>query len=166
MLDKNISELLKKRKMHSDLLEFAIVLAFIFLIISIYVPRAIWDEEEFYENESRFHMENMFDVQNFYKDRFMDGGDFNFVIVGDFKFEIIEPLIEKYIGSLPSLDRKDAFVDHGIRISQSKDYIEYIEEDSKKATVMRIYSKEFDYKYKEMHIVNPLNRLISLFLHN
>ena len=80
----------------------------------------------------------------------MDGGDFDFVIVGDFKFEIIEPLIEKYIGSLPSLDRKDAFVDHGIRISQSKDYIEYIEEDSKKATVMRIYSKEFDYKYKEM----------------
>ena len=66
MLDKNISDLLKKRKMHSDLLEFAIVLAFIFLIISIYVPRAIWDEEDFYEDESRFHMENMFDVQDFY----------------------------------------------------------------------------------------------------
>ena len=49
MSDKKISELLKKRKMHSDLLEFAIVLAFIFLIISIYVPRAIWDEEELYE---------------------------------------------------------------------------------------------------------------------
>ena len=66
MSDKNISELLKKRKMHSDLLEFAIVLAFIFLIISIYVPRAIWDEEELYETQSRFNMENMFDVQDFY----------------------------------------------------------------------------------------------------
>ena len=107
-------------------------------------PRTQYPTDKFYEQI------NLTDVQNFYKDRFMDGGDFNFVIVGDFKFEIIEPLIEKYIGSLPSLDRKDAFVDHGIRISQSKDYIEYIEEDSKKATVMRIYSKEFDYKYKEM----------------
>jgi len=66
MSEKNISELRKKRKMHSDLLEVAIVLAFIFLIISIYVPRAIWDEEEYFENQSRFHMENMYDVQNFY----------------------------------------------------------------------------------------------------
>ena len=63
---------------------------------------------------------------------------------------IFNPLIEKYIGSLPSLDRKAAFVDHGFSISQSKDYFEYIEEDSKKATVIRIYNKEFDYKYKEM----------------
>ncbi|MBC8344911.1 MAG: hypothetical protein ISR82_02275 [Candidatus Marinimicrobia bacterium] len=66
MSNKNISELTKKRKLHSDLLEVAIVLAFIFLIISIYVPRAIWDEEAYFENKSRFYMENMFDVQNFY----------------------------------------------------------------------------------------------------
>ena len=57
----------EKRKNLSDFLELGIVLAFIFLIISIYVPRAIWDEEESYEDKSQFHMENMYDVQNFYK---------------------------------------------------------------------------------------------------
>ena len=57
----------KKRKNLSDFLELGIVLAFIFLIISIYVPRAIWDEEESYEGKSQFYMENMYDVQNFYK---------------------------------------------------------------------------------------------------
>ena len=67
MSEKNQSELTKKRKLHSDLLELAIVFAFLFLIISIYVPRAIWDEEEKYTNQSQFHMENMFDVQSFYK---------------------------------------------------------------------------------------------------
>jgi hypothetical protein len=67
MFDKNNSDLTNKRKNYSDLLELAIVFGFLFLIISIYVPRAIWDEEEYFEDKSRFHMENMFDVQNFYK---------------------------------------------------------------------------------------------------
>ena len=57
----------EKRKNYSDLLELAIVAAFIFLIICIYVPRAIWDEEESFQGESHFFMENMYDVQNFYK---------------------------------------------------------------------------------------------------
>ena len=67
MSEKNRSELTKQRKMHSDILELVIVFAFLFLIISIYVPRAIWDEEEKFASQSQFHMENMFDVQNFYK---------------------------------------------------------------------------------------------------
>ena len=58
-LDKNNSDLTNKRKNYSDLLELAIVFGFLFLIISIYVPRAIWDEEEYFEDKSRFHMENM-----------------------------------------------------------------------------------------------------------
>jgi hypothetical protein len=57
----------EKRKTVSDFLELGMVLAFIFLIISIYVPRAIWDEEESYESKSQFYMENMYDVQSFYK---------------------------------------------------------------------------------------------------
>ena len=44
----------EKRKTVSDFLELGIVLAFIFLIISIYVPRAIWDEEESYEVKANF----------------------------------------------------------------------------------------------------------------
>ena len=67
-MNKNLNNLSNvKRKNLSDFLELGIVLAFIFLIISIYVPRAIWDEEESFENKSQFYMENMFDVQSFYK---------------------------------------------------------------------------------------------------
>ena len=67
MTENNQSEISEKRKKYSDLLELGIVVAFLFMIISIYVPRAIWDEEEFFEDRSRFYMENMYDVQNFYK---------------------------------------------------------------------------------------------------
>ena len=57
----------KNKKLFSDFLELGIVIAFLFMIVCIYVPRAIWDEEEFYHNKSHFNMENLFDAQNFYK---------------------------------------------------------------------------------------------------
>ena len=56
MTEHNQSEISEKRKKYSDLLELAIVIAFLFMIISIYVPRAIWDEEEFFEDKSRFYI--------------------------------------------------------------------------------------------------------------
>ena len=44
----------------------------------------------------------------FYKDRFADASDFTFVLVGSFDLPTIKPLVEQYLGSLPSLHRKEA----------------------------------------------------------
>ena len=44
----------------------------------------------------------------FYKDRFADASDFTFVFVGSFDLPTIKPLVERYLGSLPSLHRKEA----------------------------------------------------------
>ena len=51
----------------------------------------------------------------FYKDRFADASDFTFVIVGSFDLPTIKPLVERYLGSLPSLHRKETGRDVGIR---------------------------------------------------
>ena len=51
----------------SDLLELAMVLAFLFLIFVIYVPVFIWAEEHEYEKRSRFNMQNIYDVEVFYE---------------------------------------------------------------------------------------------------
>ena len=51
----------------SDLLELAMVLAFLFLIIVIYVPVAIWAEEREFERRSRFNMQNIYDIGMFYE---------------------------------------------------------------------------------------------------
>ncbi|HHG83205.1 MAG TPA: insulinase family protein, partial [Bacteroidetes bacterium] len=50
----------------------------------------------------------------FYLDRFMDVNDFTFVFVGNFEVQKIQPLIEQYIGGLPSSGRKEKWKDHGI----------------------------------------------------
>ena len=51
----------------------------------------------------------------FYKDRFADASDFTFVFVGSFDLPTIKPLVERYLGSLPALHRKETGQDVGIR---------------------------------------------------
>ena len=52
----------------------------------------------------------------FYKDRFADAGDFTFVFVGNLKPDSLKPLVEKWIGSLPSMGRRESWRDDGVRI--------------------------------------------------
>src|SRR6185503_11824242 len=44
-----------------------------------------------------------------------NAGDFTFLFVGSFDEEAIKPLLEKYIGSLPSNGIKENYKDLGIR---------------------------------------------------
>ena len=59
---------------------------------------------------------------NFYKARFADASGFTFVLVGNFDTEKIKPLIETYIGGLPSLNRGETWRD--LEISPPKGIIE------------------------------------------
>ncbi|MCP4441913.1 MAG: insulinase family protein [Aureispira sp.] len=49
-----------------------------------------------------------------YKDRFSDFSDFTFVFVGNFEVDKAKPLFEKYLGSLPSTNRKENWKDIGV----------------------------------------------------
>jgi len=51
----------------------------------------------------------------FYKDRFADASDFTFYFVGSFDEAAIKPLVERYLGSLPSLKRKETWKDIGVK---------------------------------------------------
>jgi zinc protease len=52
----------------------------------------------------------------FYKDRFADASDFTFFFVGSFDETMMKPLVERYLGSLPSLGRKESWKDVGVKI--------------------------------------------------
>ena len=51
----------------------------------------------------------------FYKDRFADASDFIFFFVGAFQVEKIKPLVEQYLASLPSSQRKESWRDVGMK---------------------------------------------------
>jgi zinc protease len=50
----------------------------------------------------------------FYKDRFADASDFTFVFAGSFDLATIRPLVEQYLGSLPSIRRKETWKNVGV----------------------------------------------------
>jgi zinc protease len=51
----------------------------------------------------------------FYKDRFADASNFTFVFIGSFDLATIKPLVERYLGSLPTIHRKETWKDVGVR---------------------------------------------------
>jgi len=50
-----------------------------------------------------------------YRDRFADASDFTFVIVGAVNVDSVKPLVEQWLGALPSTGRKEAWKDVGLK---------------------------------------------------
>jgi zinc protease len=81
----------------------------------------------------------------FYKDRFADASDFTFVFVGSFDVAGMKPLVERYLGGLPSLHRNETWRDVGARLPAGvieKTVEKGIEPKSQTAIV---FSGPFDY---------------------
>lgn len=76
-----------------------------------------------YQNHPRRRMDTVETINEwnldksmaFYKDRFADASDFTFVFVGSFDLPTMQPLIEKYLGGLPSIHRRESWKDVGAR---------------------------------------------------
>lgn len=52
----------------------------------------------------------------FYKDRFADASDFTFYFIGNFDEATMKPLVERYLGALPSIKRKETWKDIGVKL--------------------------------------------------
>ncbi len=50
-----------------------------------------------------------------YRDRFAEAGDFTFVFVGNVQLDTLKPLVETYLGSLPTKGRKETWRDVNVR---------------------------------------------------
>ena len=92
------------------------------------------------------------DIQKVYSDRFNSADEFTFFIVGNISRDTVIPLVEKYIGSLPSLGRKETWVDR--KIQQPKGKITKEIEMTltiPKSTIFISFAEDFKY--------NPYNNL-------
>ena len=89
----------------------------------------------------------------FYADRFADASDFTFVIVGSFDLPTIRPFVERYLGSLPALYRKEAGKDVGGRPPPGIVEKEVIKGLDPKSRVAVVFTGPFE--------DNPLNRVVT-----
>ncbi len=104
-----------------------------------------------------------------YKERFADAGDFTFCFVGNFTEKTLRPLVELYLGGLPSLsatapDKKEKFVDLGIRIpagSISKTVYRGVDP---KATVQLVYSGDLVWSPENTTQIDALAEVLEIKL--
>lgn len=97
---------------------------------------------------------------DFYKDRFADASDFTFILVGSFKLDEIKPMLLKYLGSLPALNRKENFKDHDVKAPKGNVNKVVSKGIEKKSSVMIAITGDMEYNQKSRH---ELNSLIEVF---
>ncbi|WP_431217565.1 M16 family metallopeptidase [Puia sp. P3] len=90
----------------------------------------------------RVGLEKAYDI---YRQRFADASGFSFVFVGSFAVDSIVPLLERYLGSLPSLHRKEEARDLGIHIPPGQLTKKVFMGTENKATVRLVISGGYDY---------------------
>lgn len=91
-------------------------------------------------------------IKEIYDQRIKDASDFTFIIVGNIEEAEVKPLVEKYIGSLTDIDRKEQWKDLGIEMPEGKTQKNInIKMETPKSNVNLAYSADMEY--------NPWNDL-------
>lgn len=99
-----------------------------------------------------------------FKERFADASDFEFFFVGNVTDEQMKTLSEKYLASLPSLNRKDKLVDNGTRIISGVHRKDILKGTEDKAKVDIIYTGETTYSAKEDLAMQALGEILTIKL--
>ena len=80
-----------------------------------------------------------------YKERFADASGFTFFFTGNFNIDSIKPLLEKYLGSLPSLNKNETARDLNIHIPAGQLTKKVYKGSENKATVKMVFSGAYDF---------------------
>jgi zinc protease len=97
----------------------------------------------------------------FYKDRFADASDFTFTFIGSFDVPTIQPLIEKYLASLPSLKRKETWKDVGVRTPNDV-VVKRVEKGVEPKSLSAIvFSGPFEYNQQNRIAIRAMSEILQ-----
>ncbi|WP_256011016.1 M16 family metallopeptidase [Desertivirga xinjiangensis] len=99
-----------------------------------------------------------------YKERFADASDFTFTFVGSFKTDEIKPLLEQYLGSLPSLSRKEQAKDLGIYPPSGKISKSVYKGKEDKASVRLLMNGDYVYNETNNNQLEALGEVLQIKL--
>lgn len=105
---------------------------------------------------------NLDKAYSIYKDRFADASGFTFVFTGSFNPDAIIPLIEQYLGSLPSLNSGQTARDLGIHIPEGQLVKKVYKGSENKATVRLVFSGGYNYSPKNNQLLHALGDVLQI----
>lgn len=107
------------------------------MIMSNYSKRNLIFNKEFLDKIS------LEQIEEIYRDRIKDISDFTFFIVGNIDAETVKPLVEKYLGSVKSYNRKETWVDNKVRGPKGRtEKVIELDLTTPKSTVITNFSKD------------------------
>lgn len=95
------------------------------------------------------------------KERFKNASDFKFFFVGNIDLETFKPLVEKYIGGIPTLDKQEKWVDLGIKKPNGviNKVVKKGQED--KSIQYIVFHGDFDYKAQNQVQLNAVSKILN-----
>ena len=102
-------------------------------------------------------------IMEMYKNRFMEAGDFTFLFVGNINPDEAKPMIETYLGGLPTIQRKENFVD--IKMDFRKGEYKNVfnkQMETPMATVVVVASGNCEYNLKNDLLMMCLSRTLDM----
>ncbi len=127
------------------------------MLMSNYHPRVSLMTPEYFD---KINLEKAYSMAN---DRYQDASDFNFVFVGNVDVQKMKPLIEKYIGSIPDIDRKEFWKDHKVLPKKGHSGKEIsVEMKDPKATVFVQYFGNYTCTPENVEYLNAIQYILRM----
>jgi len=110
---------------------------------------------------------NMLDLNrayDIYKERFANASDFTFLFTGSIDTATVIPLLEKYLGALPSKDGHDSAIDLHINAPAGKIEKTVYKGSEPKSTVLMVYSGDYNFSPENNTRMNALKEVLQIRL--
>lgn len=102
-------------------------------------------------------------ILEMYQDRYKDASDFTFILVGNVDVEAMKPLIETYLGALPSINRKETFKDNKDYLRQGVYKNEFIRpQETAKATNFVAITGDCPYNLRNSLLLDMTDQVLDL----
>jgi zinc protease len=110
---------------------------------------------------NKISLQRIYDI---YKERFADASGFTFTFVGNFDVAAITPLLEQYLGSLPSLHKNEQARDLGIHVPAGLIIKKVHKGAEDKAIVRIVISGDYPYTQANNLMLNALAAALQIKL--
>lgn len=138
-------------------------------------PERVFGDEitaRLYQNHYRRQPINLETLEKFdkdsslriYRDRFADMSDFTFVFVGNFEPAAIKPLLETYLGGMPSLKREETWQNVGADYAEGRVNFVVRKGVEPKATVQMMFTGDADWSSENRYALRSLSEVLRIRL--
>ena len=102
-------------------------------------------------------------IQEVYLDRYTDASDYLFFIVGNVDEDVVKPLVQKYIGAIPDLDRTESWIDRHIYEPEGMtEKVIPVAMETPKANVNIMIKKEMEYTPYNRAVMSVIEGILDL----